>query len=678
MKMHKYFRNVGFRVFIVFFIIGSFYILFSDMILGKLYTDIRKITGIQTAKGLLFIITTGIIMAYVVNREVNKKLSFLKQLHKEHKLYDTLVGNLPDTDVYIIDQHYKYIYASGKEMQKHHFDTEELINRTIDQLRLSREWKKKFKFFYSKGLNGERIKEDILFNKLWYEMNIIPLRDFRSYGDVIMVLFTNIHSRKLREQEKEQEGERWRRAEEIAGFGYWQYYPDGGRLVVSEGAKRIYGLKDSPGSLKRSDITHIPLKKYREKLDLAMKKLLAGEGNYDEIFQIKHQDTGELRYIHSMAILNADNIVDGVIHDITKEVEQEAEIIKNRNVLSKTLDSLKDVVIVVDPDTRSIVNVNSAIHEVFGYTKEEILGKGTKVMHIDENHYLRFGEIGNPVLEEKGIFDTEFQMKKKDGSIIDTYNVVRAIDLSGDYKKGVVSIIRDITELNKSQESIKQYQKDLKKLTTQLVLTEERQRREIAENIHDHLSQSLILAKMKLDEFMEQERSEKEQLTVVGDYIKEAVTNSRELTYDLSPPILYKLGLIPAIRWLLDKVNQKSDLSAELRTNARLLHISDEAMVLIYRSINELVSNVLKHAKAKILLLDIQDVEDEIILTVKDDGIGFDSTQLPDRRIEEKGFGLFSIQERIEYLDGTLHLESVQGMGTTIKIIIPKAIKNEN
>src|SRR6056297_119605 len=98
MKIHKYFNNVGFRVFVVFFIIGSLYILFSDMMLGKLYTDIYKITGIQTIKGLVFIIITGIIMAYVVNREVNKKLSFLKQLHKEHKLYDTLVDNLPDTD----------------------------------------------------------------------------------------------------------------------------------------------------------------------------------------------------------------------------------------------------------------------------------------------------------------------------------------------------------------------------------------------------------------------------------------------------------------------------------------------------------------------------------------------------------------------------------------------------
>ena len=147
---------------------------------------------------------------------------------------------------------------------------------------------------------------------------------------------------------------------------------------------------------------------------------------------------------------NDDGGVAFYFEEITGRKEQEEELRETNRLLEKTLESLSEAILVVDPPKREIIDCNSAVEEIFGYEPQELIGRSTEVLHVDEDAYERFGRVGEPELEEKGRFVTDYRMQRKDGTVIDTENVVTP--LKGDeWPGGVVSAIRDITDRKKRE-----------------------------------------------------------------------------------------------------------------------------------------------------------------------------------------------------------------------------------
>ena len=117
----------------------------------------------------------------------------------------------------------------------------------------------------------------------------------------------------------------------------------------------------------------------------------------------------------------------------------------SEEVIGATLASIGEAVILVDSVTRTIVECNPATERIFGFKKEELIGQSTEMLHINHQTYEQFATIGDPILSETGLFQTEFRMKRKDGTIIDTHNTVSTVHKDFGWKAGVVSVIRDIT-----------------------------------------------------------------------------------------------------------------------------------------------------------------------------------------------------------------------------------------
>jgi PAS domain S-box-containing protein len=126
----------------------------------------------------------------------------------------------------------------------------------------------------------------------------------------------------------------------------------------------------------------------------------------------------------------------------------------SENILDAVLASMGEAVVIVNPDERTIVNCNEAAVQLFGYEKQELVGKKTRTLHIDQEHFERFGQISEPVLNRGEVFETEYRMKRKDGAIIDTYNTVSSIQQELGWEAGVVSIIRDITEQKEAERNL--------------------------------------------------------------------------------------------------------------------------------------------------------------------------------------------------------------------------------
>jgi signal transduction histidine kinase len=138
----------------------------------------------------------------------------------------------------------------------------------------------------------------------------------------------------------------------------------------------------------------------------------------------------------------------------------------------------------------------------------------------------------------------------------------------------------------------------------------------------------------------------------------------------LSPPILYELGLIPTFKWRLEQIEKMNHLENQLVGEEIKINIKKEITIFIYRIVNELLQNVLKHAQASKIILEIAEKNGKYLISVKDNGIGFNKEKLNGKKRLE-GFGLISIKERLESLKGRLIIKSERGLGTNATIEIP-------
>ena len=243
------------------------------------------------------------------------------------------------------------------------------------------------------------------------------------------------------------------------------------------------------------------------------------------------------------------------------------------------------------------------------------------------------------------------------------------------YEKGLAAqiVFRDITERKLAQERIIADQKQLRLLTAELLLTEERERHEIATALHDSLGPILAFSKRELGILQKSAPPPiAESLKNISDNISEAVKQTRTLTFDLSPPTLYTLGFEIAIEELLEMFCKEHKLEYSFQNSDAHTPLTDPVKVLLYRSIRETLINIAKHASAKLIKVVLSRVENDIKITIEDDGKGFDISALKEK---PKGLGLFSVRERLRHIGGKLEIESKRGKGTNITLTAPLKIR---
>ncbi|WP_445665187.1 PAS domain S-box protein [Fodinibius sp. AD559] len=151
----------------------------------------------------------------------------------------------------------------------------------------------------------------------------------------------------------------------------------------------------------------------------------------------------------------------GIGIDMTDIKASQAKIRRSEKLLKKIFESLESSLIIVDPRSRTIVDCNSATREIFGYSEDELIGNSTQILHVNEQMYRKFDEMGAQPLEENGVFQTEFQMQKKDGTIFySDHTVTMVYDEDGEVDK-VVSVVRDISDRKKNELELKRRQERL-------------------------------------------------------------------------------------------------------------------------------------------------------------------------------------------------------------------------
>jgi signal transduction histidine kinase len=213
----------------------------------------------------------------------------------------------------------------------------------------------------------------------------------------------------------------------------------------------------------------------------------------------------------------------------------------------------------------------------------------------------------------------------------------------------------------------------LRALAGDLTRAEDRERQRVAQVIHDHLQQLLSVARMKIG-MARMERDAPAAQPALGEadrLIAESLDITRSLTADLSPAILYRSGLGPALQWLGRWYGDRYALEVVVEADQNP-DLADEVRVTLFRAVRELLFNVVKHAQVQSACVRLEhDGDAGVRIVVSDEGAGFDPAAVRAREGTAGSFGLFSVRERLESLGGHLEVQSAPGLGTSITVCGP-------
>jgi signal transduction histidine kinase len=209
----------------------------------------------------------------------------------------------------------------------------------------------------------------------------------------------------------------------------------------------------------------------------------------------------------------------------------------------------------------------------------------------------------------------------------------------------------------------------LRSLASEIVIAEERLRQSLAADLHNGLGQDIALAKLRLSALRTSSGAElRDSLIGIERLVEHADHSLRSITYQLSPPSLRDLGLVPALQWLAEDIGVRYRVDVRIDDEG-IAAVADERMrVILYRAVRELLMNIATHANAREAHVRLRSDTLGLRITVEDDGTGFDT-----RDVAFKGYGLFGIREQLRYIGGNMRIESGPGRGTTVLMTTPLA-----
>lgn len=432
--------------------------------------------------------------------------------------------------------------------------------------------------------------------------------------------------------------------------------PDGTIRYLSPSADRVFGQDTSSFVGTPREIFY---EEDREVVRASLQKALAGEHGSDVEYRIVIGD-GSLRWIsHSWSPVVVEGrlvTVISIVRNIQERKELELKVMDSEERFRGVAEALQASLIIFGE--QGIKYVNPFMCEMLGYTREELMQMSIfDLVHPDDRYIVeeraRKRLAGEPVEDryENRIFDREGREHWMSTS-------VKLINLQGEQVSLGLSF--DITEEVKLREQLRTWGRHL-------VEMQDADRSQVTGYLHDNLGQQLILARMDLDTGGQALSNTCRQRALKR--LDEAITSLRSLAHSLRPVALDDLGFVPAIRSLIEEVDQVADTRILFETNVTDdCSLSIDQRTALFRICQESINNVLRHAQATEMVISFQQSGDELVLHVQDNGQGFDAITVVSRF---QHVGLITMRERAQSVGGTFSVHSQPGRGTTIQVSLP-------
>ncbi|MEQ8205301.1 MAG: ATP-binding protein, partial [Woeseia sp.] len=232
-------------------------------------------------------------------------------------------------------------------------------------------------------------------------------------------------------------------------------------------------------------------------------------------------------------------------------------------------------------------------------------------------------------------------------------------------------LFSNVMTRKKAERVIGHHQEKLRSLAADMAISEERARRRTAIDLHDGIGQNLAVARMKTGYLLANSDVAKDELSQVRSLIDDALRGTRHIIADLSPSILYELGLFPALQSLVERFELTNAVSCKVEESGESWSPDYDTRIGLYRAVQEFLNNAARHARAENVAIRLRWEANQVEIEVSDDGVGFDVRTVMEFSPADSSFGLFSVRETIELLGGSLAVESNPGIGTRIRLRVP-------
>ena len=531
----------------------------------------------------------------------------------------------------------------------------------------------------------------------WFENRIYPTEDGLS------IFFNDITERKQVETALRQSEERFTRFMQHLPALAWIKDGEGRYVFANYAAEEAFNTpRDQLYGRRDEDIfppeTATQFKQNDEHA-LASRKGV-------QVIETLEQADGILHYslVNKFPIPGPDGnitLIGGTAFDIT-EHKQAEEALRERSEqvqqvlaeLQATYDQSPVGMLQLDTNLR-YVRVNKTMAAMNGLPPAEHIGKTIHevVPDLADQIYDAFVavlETGQPVLNkevegetaaEPGVrhiwLESWFPLRDADDQIIGL-NVVAQDITERKQMEGAILRMNEVLEerVIERTAALVRSEREVRRVASLLTMAEQEERRRISQLLHDELQQMLYAIQINLT-FVRQDAeagnilAALEQMTEVEQWLRQGIEITRQLTVDLSPPILKSEGLTEALNWLITQMKQIHKLEV-LLTAEHAFRMPDEDMrVLLFQIIRELLFNIVKHAGTDRVAVDLRSQNDQLVIRVTDEGHGFNVAEAEARAEREGRFGLFSVRERVGLFGGRMEIDSAPGAGTRILIYIP-------
>lgn len=339
-----------------------------------------------------------------------------------------------------------------------------------------------------------------------------------------------------------------------------------------------------------------------------------------------------------------------IIGRMINTVNKSERIQRESETQFKTIfDNTSDEIYLAGLDGK-LIEVNQEACETLGYNIEEF--RKMRFHDLKTEKFLPTVDPNLAKIIEYGQYTYETEHVSRDGRVISLEVKSKIIEYKGE--KAILSIARNITE-----------RKNLEHRILRAVIdAEEKERERTAKEIHDGLGPLLSTIKLYVNESLAGEATKKERLHLLAEtneLIDEAINSVRTISNTITPRLIKDFGLIKAVDSLCKKINNTQQINITFKTSNLEGVLDDITELILYRIITELISNTIKHAKATLVEINLDYIDDQLILTYLDNGQGFDKNKVLND--ETSGLGLKNIISRVESVDGTLRIHSAPGKG---------------
>jgi PAS domain S-box-containing protein len=333
-------------------------------------------------------------------------------------------------------------------------------------------------------------------------------------------------------------------------------------------------------------------------------------------------------------------------------------------------ETAQDGILILNADTGQIDDVNPFLTDLLGYTREQLLGN--KLWEIGpfkdtKDSKAQFRELQR----EAYVRYDDLPLETSAGKSINVEFVSNVYQVNGG--RVIQCNIRNITERKQAEAKRRLYSRKLQALSRRLVEAQETERRSIARELHDEIGQALTAMQLNLQTLLQSPGTEaftprlNENLTAV-EHVLEQV---QDISLNLRPAILDDLGLEPALLWLTHRQAELAGLKGNVQTDALEHRLDPVIETECFRIAQEALTNVVRHAQAKAVTVELRQLTGQLHLRVRDDGIGFDVADFRERAMRGASLGLLSMEERAALAGGGLEITSLPRKGTVVHAWFP-------